>query len=101
MMYTPAALIFAVVALSSPRLPWILMGSSSGNLFPVLASDDKVPPRKKHPRPPNRGLYSLVEKNDSGLYHEIVGHNSGFIYLGRALESTHLRLRPQENGHPT
>jgi len=34
---------------------------------------------------PNGGLNSLVEKNDSGLYHEIVGQDSGFIYLGRGL----------------
>jgi hypothetical protein len=84
-MYTPAALILAVVALSSPRLPWILMGSSSGNRFPVLASDDNVPPRKNTRNPPIWGLNSLVEKNDSGLYHEIVEQDRGFIYLGHSL----------------
>jgi hypothetical protein len=31
---------FPVVAPSSPPLPWILIGSSSGNRFPVLASSD-------------------------------------------------------------
>jgi hypothetical protein len=31
------------------------------------------------------GVLVLVEKNDSGLYHEIVGQDSGFIYLGNSL----------------
>jgi hypothetical protein len=45
-MYTPAALRFPVVPLASPLALslWILIGNSSGNLFPVRASSDTVPP---------------------------------------------------------
>src|SRR5947209_535785 len=43
--YTPAALMFPVVALSSPLSPWILIGNSSGNRFPVLASSDMNSPQ--------------------------------------------------------
>src|SRR5229473_1849643 len=44
-MYTPAALRFPVTPLASPAESclWIFMGNSSGNLFPVRASDT-VPP---------------------------------------------------------
>src|SRR5262249_43098942 len=66
-MYTPAALMLPVVALSSPPLRWILMGSSSGNRFPVLASSDINSPRQA---PTRKGPFCAVEEDDSGLYHE-------------------------------
>src|SRR5713226_5644907 len=44
-MYTPAARRFPVTPRASPSESslWILIGSSSGNLFPVRASDTKPP----------------------------------------------------------
>jgi hypothetical protein len=59
MMYTPAALMSAVVALSSPLLLWILMGSSSGKRFPVLASDIGLLTNTPNPR---KGALQRVEK---------------------------------------
>src|SRR4051812_5348574 len=55
--YTPAALMFPVVAPSSPPLPWILIGSSSGNRFPVLASSDIHYTPQQTPLPGEKGIF--------------------------------------------
>src|SRR4029077_7477337 len=72
---------FPVVALSSPLLPWILIGSSSGNRFPVLASSDINYSSTFLPQP-GKGIFWTVEKDDeSGLYHEIARQSRWFINL--------------------
>src|SRR5436305_4524590 len=57
MIYTPAALMFPVVALSSPLSPWILIGNSSGNRFPVLASSDIHYTPQQRPCPGKLGAF--------------------------------------------
>src|SRR6476646_1988594 len=59
--YTPAALMFPVVAPSSPPLPWILIGSSSGNRFPVLASSDIHYSSANAPCLGNQGIFKRLE----------------------------------------
>jgi hypothetical protein len=72
---------FPVVALSSPLLPWILIGNSSGNRFPVLASSDINYSSTFCPNP-GKGYFWTVEKDDeSGLYHEIAKQSRWFINL--------------------
>src|SRR5579859_1828859 len=68
--YTPAALMFPVVAPSSPPLPWILIGSSSGNRFPVLASSDIHYAPQHRPCLGEKGIFKRWKVDESGLYHE-------------------------------
>src|SRR5712672_1398639 len=68
--YTPAALMFPVVALSSTPLPWILIGNSSGNRFPVLASSDIYYTPQQTPLSGERGIFKRWKVDESGLYHE-------------------------------
>src|ERR1051326_2375539 len=71
-----------VVALSSPPLPWILMGSSSGNRFPVLASSDINLSSTLAPHPREGAIFRGGKKGTGGLYHEKREQSRWFIYLG-------------------
>src|SRR5215472_1370144 len=55
------------------------MGNSSGNRFPVLASDICLP-QKRPPTREKRGRLRILE-NEGGLYHEMCSQDRWFMYL--------------------